>query len=97
MLCSGECYSAQDICSQVTFVITDIPACVYGVLKKTYCSKATVEDIVIESCCKIEYILGCAPQCAIHCIQVAMFVMEMSPFRVISMQSIFDKANWFTD
>jgi len=56
MLCLGEGCSAQDICSQATFVITDIPACVYGVLMKTYCSKATVEGIVIESCCKIENI-----------------------------------------
>jgi len=40
--------------------MNDIPACVCGVLMKTYCSKATVEGIVIVPCCKIEYILVCA-------------------------------------
>jgi hypothetical protein len=62
--------------------MTDIPVppCVCGVLMNTYCSKATVEGLGIVSCCKIEYILGCAPQCAIHCIQVAMFVMGVSEY-----------------
>jgi hypothetical protein len=46
---------------------------------KTYCSKATVEGIVTVSC-KIEYILVCALWCAVHCIQVTMFVMEVSSY-----------------
>lgn len=60
--------------------MTVIVACVCGVLMKTYCSSATIEGIVIVSCCKIEYILVCALQCAIHCMQVTMFVMEVSSY-----------------
>jgi hypothetical protein len=59
--------------------MNDVPACVCGVLTKTYCSKATGEGIVIVSC-KIEYILVFALQFVIHCIQVAMFVIEVSSY-----------------
>jgi len=59
--------------------MTGIPACACGVLMKTYCSKATVEGILIVSC-KIEYILVFALWCAIHCIHVPMCVMEVSSY-----------------